>query len=403
MKLPWHVKEFVGSNATSYLRRFNLMTTDCGLTGTVKLNRFSAYYTISNISEVESLAGYEDGDWDTFQGSLKKYYFDSDLEQKEYQIPYLHSLWEHQRRKGAKDLKAYGTQFMKIARVLIRERKLSGYGPCAEFYGGLLEVAQEDIQRRLNIDWTDLGALDVDNIIQEVINLEDSKLGRQRFLHSTHSAPSQSASAPEPKPKTRVVPAQEIRSAPALEAKSQEINPLTALMDQMSMSMVEMDTKHAQLDILIAIVDQIHLGLSHQNGSKSWWSRRISFMRAFSAFFASFFFMFLRAFLRSHDNFYFLYTSYPFLFIFLFIFFSFIYISMLFLLFYISDSLSYFYFYLLFMPLIVLSSIWEKGHLGFVCCFSAFSTISAFFFCFLFLFYPSSVSAFSSFFLSLFS
>ena len=86
-------------------------------------------------------------------------------------------------------------------------------------------------------------------------------------MHSTHSAPSQPASAPEPE--TQVVPPQEIRSAPAPEEKSQQIDRLTALMDQMSLSMVEMDKKHAQLDNLIAIVGQMHLGLSHQNASKS--------------------------------------------------------------------------------------------------------------------------------------
>ena len=157
-------------------------------------------------------------------------------------------------------MKAYAMQFKKIARVLIREGKLSGYGACAEFYGGLPEVAQEDIQRCLNIDWTNPGALNIDNIIQEVIDLEDSKLGRQRFLHSTHSAPS--APAPEP-----VVPPEEIRSAPAPEEQSQQIDRLTALIDQMSLSMVEMDKKHAQLDNLIAIVGQMHLGLSHQKDS----------------------------------------------------------------------------------------------------------------------------------------
>ena len=222
------------------------MATDYGLTGTAKLHRFSTYCTISIVSEVESLAGHEDGDWDTFEGSLKKYYFDSDLQQKEYQIPYLRSLEENQRRKGAKDLKAYATHFKRIAGVLIREGKLSGYGACAEFYGGLPEVAQEDIQCRLNIDCTNTGALYVENIIQEVIDLEDSKLGRQRFLHSTHSVPSQSASAPEPE--THVVPPQESRSPPAPEEKSQQIDRLTGLMYQMSLSMVEMDKKDAQLD-----------------------------------------------------------------------------------------------------------------------------------------------------------
>ena len=129
-------------------------------------------------------------------------------------------------------------------------------------------MAQEDIQRRLNINWTNPGALDVDHIIQQVIDLEDSKLGRRRFLHSTHSAPPTSA----PEPETLVMPPQGIRSAPAPEEKSQQIDRLTALMDQMSLSMVEMDKKHAQLDNLIAIVGQMHLGLSHQKDSKSRWS-----------------------------------------------------------------------------------------------------------------------------------
>ena len=244
MKLPWDVKEFDWANATAYLRRFNLMAADCGLRGTAKLNRFSAYCGISIISEVESLAG--------------------DPKQKEYQISYLHSLAEHQQRKGAQDLKAYAIQFKKIAKMLIREGKLSGYGACAEFYGGLPEVVQEHIQRRLNIDWTNPGALNVDNIIQEVIDLEDGKLGRQRFLHSTHSGPSTSA----PEPETHVMPPEEIRSAPVPEEKSQQIDRLTALMDQMSLSMVEMDKKHAQLDNLIATVRQMRLGLSRQKDFK---------------------------------------------------------------------------------------------------------------------------------------
>ena len=98
IKLPWDVKELDGSNATAYLRRFNLMAAYCGLTGTAKLNRFSTYCTISILSEVESLTGDEDGDWDIFEKSLKKYYFEEDPQQKEYQIPHLHSLSELQRR-----------------------------------------------------------------------------------------------------------------------------------------------------------------------------------------------------------------------------------------------------------------------------------------------------------------
>ena len=97
-------------------------------------------------------------------------------------------------------------------------------------------------------------------------DLEDSNLGRQRFLHSTHSAPSQSASAPEPE--THVVPLQEIRSAPAPEENPQQMDHLTALMDRMSVSMAEMTKKHAQLDNLIAMVGQMRLGLSRQKDSE---------------------------------------------------------------------------------------------------------------------------------------
>ena len=126
------------------------MAADCGLAGRAKLDRSSAYCAISIISEVESLGGYEDGDWDTFEASLKRYYFDNDPQQKEYQIPYLRSLAENQKKKGDVDIKVYATQFKKIVGVLVREGKLSRYSACAEFYGGLPEKVQEDVQRRLN-------------------------------------------------------------------------------------------------------------------------------------------------------------------------------------------------------------------------------------------------------------
>ena len=94
MKLPWDVSEFDGYNVTAYLRKYNLMAADWGLVGRAKLDRFSAYCAISIISEVESLSGYENNDWDTFEASAKRYYFDKDPLQKEYQIPYLRSLAE---------------------------------------------------------------------------------------------------------------------------------------------------------------------------------------------------------------------------------------------------------------------------------------------------------------------
>ena len=113
---------------------------------------------------------YDEGNWEGFERSLKQYFFASDPQQKEYQIAYLRSLAEHQKHKGIEGLKTYATQFKKILKVLIKDRKLSKYGACAEFYGELPDQVQEDIQRCLNIDWTKTEDVDIDGIIQEVIN-----------------------------------------------------------------------------------------------------------------------------------------------------------------------------------------------------------------------------------------
>ena len=211
MKLPWDISEFDGSNVAAYLRKYNLMAADCSLVGRAKLDRSSAYCAISIISEVGSLSGYENDDWNTFEASLKRYYFDNDPWQKECQIPYLRSLTEKQKKKGNVDIKIYATQFKKIARVLVREGKLSRYSACAEFYGGLPEKVQEDVQRWLNMDWTSTANLDVDRIMQEVIDLENGKLERQRFLHSTHST---TAPIPTPEPKRGVYVAPKETSQP---------------------------------------------------------------------------------------------------------------------------------------------------------------------------------------------
>ena len=122
------------------------MAADCGLVGRAKLDTFSAYCAISIISEVESLSEYDNDDWNTFEACLKRNYFDKDPQQKEYQIPYLISLAEKQKKKGNVNIKLYATQFKKIARLLVREGKPSPYSACAEFYGGLPDRIQEDVQ-----------------------------------------------------------------------------------------------------------------------------------------------------------------------------------------------------------------------------------------------------------------
>ena len=132
---------------------------------------------MSIISEVESLSGYEEGNLDTFEKALKKYYLDNDPQQKEYQILYLCALADNQRQKNTADgLKIYATQFRRIAKVLLKEHKLSEYGARAEFYGGLPEQTQDDVQQSLDIDWTKPEMLSIDKIAQTVIKIEDKCL-----------------------------------------------------------------------------------------------------------------------------------------------------------------------------------------------------------------------------------
>ena len=219
------------------------------------------------------MSGYDNDDWNTFEASLKRYYFDKVPQQKEYQIPYLCSLTGNQKKKRNVDIKLYATQFKKIARVLVREGKVSPYSACAGFYGGLPDRIQEDVQRRLNIDWTNTAALNMDSILQGVINLENGKLERQRFLHSTHSAHSEAAPTPtpssEPKHEVNVLPPppQEFRPAPAPKETSPQIDSLTSLMERMSISMAEMASKNARIEELTAQVNKLSLNMANEGGS----------------------------------------------------------------------------------------------------------------------------------------
>ena len=122
----------------------------------------------------------------------------------------------------------------------------------------------------------------------------------------------------------------------------------------------------------------------------------------FFYFFYVFFLMFFRTFLLSHANFYLLYTSRTLL----LLFFSFyICLRAIFAFIYLPCAFLFFIFYLLSpMRSLVLSSVREKGYLCFVCCFSAYSSVCAFFSYFLFSFFTktpfllsplSSVSLFS--------
>ena len=197
MKVPWSITEFDGKNVTSYLRKYNLLAEDCGIVGT-KVHRFSTYCTTEVISHVESLAGYDAQDWDTFEGSLKRYYIDQDPEQLEYQVLFLRSLAHKQRQHtaaGTTDLIAYSMRFLKIAETLIQDQRITQYTACAEYLRGLPDKVQDNVQRNLGIEWDNARDLDVGAIIRNIIEMEDRRLERIRVLGST-AGPGSNTSPP---------------------------------------------------------------------------------------------------------------------------------------------------------------------------------------------------------------
>ena len=77
-----------------------------------------------------------------------------------------------------------------------------------EFYGGLTEQTQDDLQRRLKIDWSDVGGLNVETIIQDVITMETELAELKDLMYSSTTAlpavghtPHNFTPAPAPKQK----------------------------------------------------------------------------------------------------------------------------------------------------------------------------------------------------------
>ena len=158
--------------------------------------------------------------------------------------------------------------------MLVREGKLSPYSACAEFYGGPPDKIQEDVQRRLNIDWTSTASLDMESILQEVNAMENAKLERQRFLHSTHFTHSEATLIPTPSSESKreayVAPApqKEIRPAPAPKETSPQMDSLTSLIERMSISMAEIANNNMRIDEVIAQVSKMSLEMANLNGPK---------------------------------------------------------------------------------------------------------------------------------------
>ena len=136
----------------------------------------------------------------------------------------------------------YATQFKRIAKALIANGKISQYGACAEFYGGLPERTQEDLQRRLNIYWTNVAQLNVETIIQDVITMETEREERKNLMHSTTTALLPEAPPKNPpssnNPSVARAP-HEFTSAPA-PRQNQPIDDLASMLSKITLSMAEM-------------------------------------------------------------------------------------------------------------------------------------------------------------------
>ena len=119
----------------------------------------------------------------------------------------------------------------------------------------------------------------MESILWNVIDLENGKLEKQRFLHSTHSAHSEAAPTPtpnsEPKQEVNVEPPlpQEIRPAPAPKATPRSdnmpnVDDLTSLMERMSISIAGMGNKNSRIDELPAQINKMSLDMANFNGPR---------------------------------------------------------------------------------------------------------------------------------------
>ena len=184
MKVPWDIGSFKGDNVSAYLRKYNLLAEDCGIEGRQKLSRFTVYCADEIVAEVESRAGYKVGDWEVFEKALKKYYFKRGSTQREYQMPFLRTLAERQRNGGFNDIPSYCGQFQRIAEELMARNRLNQYAAAAEFFGGIPEELQIEVQQNLGKDFAQSDDLDIKAVIEEVLNIQDSRDERLMMVQS---------------------------------------------------------------------------------------------------------------------------------------------------------------------------------------------------------------------------
>ena len=251
MKVSWDIGFFKGDNISAYLKKYNLLATDCGIEGRQKLSRFTVYCADQIVAEIEARAGYKVRDWDAFEKSIKKYFFKKDTEQLEYQMPFVRTLSERQQNSQFKDVPGYCSQFQRIAEELMARNRLSQDSAVAEFFGGISEDLQIEIQHKLETDFCQSEDLNIQAVIEVVLTIEERQDERLRIVQSAggpinpHILNMFSTLKPETQPsaqvpKTTVVPAFPTLTPTVLTVvPSRAMDDLSQLLGKLSLSLAD--------------------------------------------------------------------------------------------------------------------------------------------------------------------
>ena len=86
-------------------------------------------------------------------------------------MPFLRTLAERQRNGEDDNIPSYYGQFQRIAEELMARNRLNQYAAVAEFFVGISEELQTEVQQNLGKNFALLDDLDVKVVIEEVLNI----------------------------------------------------------------------------------------------------------------------------------------------------------------------------------------------------------------------------------------
>ncbi len=123
MPLPYTFKAplFTRINVTDFLKRFEDIVTDYGLSDNRKIQRVQKYCEFGIAQRIQDLDSYEEKDWKGLMKEMKAIYKDGDIDQQRYTRAYLITL--AYKARGEKKVNLYNRQFRLIAKKLIKKRQ----------------------------------------------------------------------------------------------------------------------------------------------------------------------------------------------------------------------------------------------------------------------------------------